>query len=70
MAAERNGCLGWIGNSGTESGVRATAIVMHDELRQHQPQVSFVDRYQIVQALSAEGADESFAVGVRLGSAF
>src|SRR5258708_31258147 len=60
--------MSWIGNSGTESRVRATAIVMHPKIREDQPQVSFVDRSQKVQALSPNRAHQSFAVGVCLRS--
>jgi hypothetical protein len=44
--------------------VRATAIVVAYEFFNDQPEVPFIDRDEVVEALAADGADQSFAESV------
>src|SRR5579864_2707210 len=53
-------------NSRTKTGMRASAIVMHNPLPQNFPQVLFVQRDHPVQALAPHASDESFTISICL----
>jgi hypothetical protein len=53
-------------NSRTKTGMRASAIVMHNPFPQNSPQMLFVQRDQPVQARAPHASDQSFTVGIRL----
>ena len=46
--------------------MRPGLVVMADEVAQHMSQVPFVQDDDVVEALSAEGADQTFSNSVRL----
>ena len=46
--------------------MRPGLVVMADEVAQHMSQVPFVHDDDVVEALSAEGADQTFSDSVRL----
>lgn len=60
----RNRGLGRLRNSGAQGGVRAAAIVVACELFDGAPGVPFVERDEIVEALPADRANQSFAEGI------
>src|SRR5258706_13220095 len=57
-----------IGNTGTQRHVRAPGIVMRYPRFQDAPQMRFRQGNQPIQALATNGADHSFADGIRLGT--
>ena len=66
---ERSGhSLGRFGDAGSERGVRSCPIVEIGELEESASQMVLGERDQEVEALTAEGSDESLAKSVGLGS--
>jgi len=66
MLRAQPSCSSRFWNSRTKTGMRASAIVMHNPLPQNSPQVLFVQRDHPVQALAPHASDQSFTVGIRL----
>ena len=53
-----------LGKAGAEAGVGTGAVVVAPPLLEKAPEVAFAEGNEEVEALPAEGADESLAVGV------
>src|SRR5579862_3614036 len=59
-------CRRRIGHTWPQGHMWTAGVVMKDPRTQDRPQMRFGQRYQPIRTLATDGADESFANGVRL----
>lgn len=68
MCASRDRCLDGLRYAWPEHRVWATPIVVPNELRKSPAKVPLIDRDEMIEALSPNRTNDSFAVGVRGGA--